>query len=114
MYPVGVGGVEEEASTPGAREAERIVGCRCAGVGQPGGARAAAAAKAYGLTARLAPAAEVPRPKGAAGGAGTFTATITITGTHGSPAWKLTFDHLTGPAVAAHVHLAAPGKAGPV
>ncbi len=84
------------------------------GGAQTAGARSETAAKAYVLTAHLGPTAEVPRPKGAAGGSGTFMATITITGTRGSLAWKLTFGHLTGSAVAAHIHLAAPGKAGPV
>jgi hypothetical protein len=29
-------------------------------------------------------------------------------------AWKLTFEHLTGKATAAHIHIAKRGKAGPV
>jgi len=39
-----------------------------------------------------------------------FTATVTGT----KMTWKLTFEHLTGPATAAHVHAGAKGKAGPV
>jgi hypothetical protein len=43
-------------------------------------------------------------------GVGTFTATIT-----GSKlSWHLTFSHLTGKAVAAHIHLGAKGKSGNV
>ena len=58
---------------------------------------------------------EVPRPQGAVGRArGTFTATVTRSGPTAVVAWRLTFSRLTGPAVAAHVHLGARGKAGRV
>jgi hypothetical protein len=58
---------------------------------------------------------EVPRPKGATGGTGTFTATLkVVNATKASLTWKLSFARLTGPALAAHVHLGAPGKAGKV
>ena len=58
---------------------------------------------------------EVPRPKGTTSGTGTFTATLkVVSATKASLTWKLTFAHLTGPALAAHVHLGAPGKAGKV
>ncbi len=58
---------------------------------------------------------EVPRPKGTTNGTGTFTATLkVVSATKASLAWKLAFAHLTGPALAAHVHLGAPGKAGKV
>ena len=54
---------------------------------------------------------EVPKPKGVsllAGGR--FTATLS-----GSKlTWKLTFKRLTGQATAAHIHIAARGKSGPV
>jgi hypothetical protein len=54
---------------------------------------------------------EVPRETGASVRAsGTFTATVTGT----KMTWKLTFDHLTGPAIAAHVHSGKKGVAGPV
>ena len=54
---------------------------------------------------------EVPKPLvKATGGTGTFTGTLI-----GSKlTWTLTFQKLTGPASAAHIHLARPGKAGPV
>jgi hypothetical protein len=54
---------------------------------------------------------EVPKPKGVSIlASGRFTATLS-----GSKlSWKLTFKHLTGSATAAHIHLAARGKAGPV
>jgi len=54
---------------------------------------------------------EVPKPDGVpALASGHFDATLT-----GSKLeWKLTFKHLTGKATAAHIHIAAKGKAGPV
>ncbi len=58
---------------------------------------------------------EVPKPKGNANRArGTFTATVTASGTSGRMAWRLTFARLTGRALAAHVHIGARGKAGGV
>jgi len=51
----------------------------------------------------------LPRAKGTkAGAAGTFSATLTGT----TLKWKLTYSNLTGPAVAAHIHLGARGKTG--
>ena len=67
------------------------------------------------VTARLNARQEVPRPKGRANRArGTFRATVTKIGTTGTLAWRVTFGRLTGRAVAAHVHVARPGRAGPV
>jgi len=59
---------------------------------------------------------EVPKPKGNANRArGTFTATVTkASATTGSIAWRLTFSKVTGRAVAAHIHIGASGRAGPV
>lgn len=58
---------------------------------------------------------ERPRPTGKVARArGTFTATITRTGTTGVIVWRLTFAKLTGKAVAAHIHSGARGKPGPV
>jgi uncharacterized cupredoxin-like copper-binding protein len=54
---------------------------------------------------------EVPRPKGAlAKATGHFTATLDGR----TLKWRLTFSHLSGPAISAHIHLAKAGKAGPV
>jgi CHRD domain len=54
---------------------------------------------------------EVPKETGASiRASGSFSATLTGT----KLSWKLTFDHLTGAATAAHVHSGAKGKAGPV
>jgi hypothetical protein len=58
---------------------------------------------------------ERPKPKGKLAKAnGTFTATITRTGTSGVLTWRLTFAKLSGRAIAAHIHSGARGKAGPV
>lgn len=54
---------------------------------------------------------EVPKETGApAMAAGKFTATVNGT----KLKWTLKFSHLTGPATAAHIHLGAKGKSGPV
>jgi hypothetical protein len=71
--------------------------------------------KAQGLKAALGAAAEVPKPAAVRRGAGgTFTGSLTRRTSGGTLAWRLTFRNLTGRAVAAHVHLARPGVAGPV
>ena len=58
---------------------------------------------------------ERPKPKGKLGKAkGTFSATVTRTGTNGVITWRLTFAKLSGRAIAAHIHSGARGKAGPV
>ena len=54
---------------------------------------------------------EKPHPKGTkAGASGRFTATLTGT----TLKWKLTFTHLSGPAVGAHIHKGAKGVSGPI
>jgi hypothetical protein len=63
------------------------------------------------LTARQ----EVPRPKGSVGRArGSFRAAVTRSGTTGSLGWRLSYSGLTGRAVAAHIHIGASGRPGPV
>ena len=58
---------------------------------------------------------EVPRPKGTTTATGTFTGTLKVASARKATlTWKLSFAHLTGLALAAHVHLGAPGKAGKV
>lgn len=70
--------------------------------------------QALGLTASLGTAQEVPKPKGVGGTArGTFSAGLTRTGIRGTLSWRLTFRGLSGAAVAAHIHRARPGAAGP-
>jgi hypothetical protein len=68
-----------------------------------------------GLTARLGAAQEVPRPKGApAAAGGSFAAELVRGASRTTLSWRLTFRGLSGKATAAHVHRAAPGRAGPV
>ena len=63
----------------------------------------------------LTAAREVPKPKGNVRRAtGSLVATVTKEGTTGAVAWRLTFARLTGPAVAAHIHVAPRGQPGPV
>ncbi len=67
------------------------------------------------VTATLTASEETPTPKGDVGAArGTFTATLTKSDTGAVMAWRLEFNNLTGAAVAAHIHIADRGKAGPV
>lgn len=79
----------------------------------------AAGARTEATTIRLAAeptaANEVPTPKGDVGNArGTFTATLTKSGTGATIAWRLEFSGLTGNAIAAHIHVAPRGQSGPV
>jgi hypothetical protein len=68
-------------------------------------------AKSMKFSAALNVGQERPHPSGTkVGAAGHFTATVTGT----TIKWTLTFSHLTGPALAAHIHLAKRGVAGPV
>jgi CHRD domain-containing protein len=57
---------------------------------------------------------EVPRPKGAALARGSFSGTYVENKTGATLTWKLTFNRLTGKALAAHIHKGKPGVAGPV
>ena len=59
---------------------------------------------------------EVPKPTGVpAGATGSFTGTaVELANDKARVTWKLTFSHLSGKAIAAHIHLGKPGKAGPV
>jgi CHRD domain len=67
------------------------------------------------VNATLTAGQETPKPKGNVRRArGTFTATLTKSGTTGTITWRLTFSRLTGRALAAHIHRGARGKAGPV
>jgi CHRD domain len=79
-------------------------------------ATAATATETYKFKASLTAGAEVPKPKGVpASATGTFTATTVEPETgRVHMTWKLTFSHLSGKAVQAHIHLGKPGKAGNV
>jgi CHRD domain len=80
-----------------------------------GGAAARSQANTIRVAAEMTAANETPTPKGDVGAAqGTFTATLTKTSSGASMSWRLEFSNLSGNAIAAHVHVAARGAAGPV
>ena len=80
-----------------------------------GGAAARSQADTLHIAAAMVAANETPTPKGDVGSArGTFTATLTKSGTGGELSWRLEFSNLTGNAIAAHIHVGAAGVAGPV
>ena len=80
-----------------------------------GGAAARSQANTIRIAAGMVAANETPTPKGDVGSArGTFTATLTKSGTGAELSWRLEFSNLTGNAIAAHIHVAARGVAGPV
>lgn len=67
------------------------------------------------LTAKLDARQEVPKQAVAAkAGVGLFTGTIRELYGSRTISWRLTFSHLSGAAMAAHIHLGKPGKAGDV
>jgi hypothetical protein len=68
-----------------------------------------------GLIATMNAPSEVPAPTGDVSVArGAFAATATADGAGASLQWQMTFSGLTGPATAAHIHVAARGLPGPV
>lgn len=81
-----------------------------------GAAGARGQAAAITLKTTLDSGQEVPSPVGDISyAAGSFTGVVTKSGDGGaSLAWRLTFSGLTGPAGAAHVHVAPRGQAGPI
>jgi hypothetical protein len=80
-----------------------------------GAALARTEATTVTLGGAMTSAKEVPPPVGDVSAArGTFTATASKTASGASLAWRLTFQGLTGPATAAHVHVAPVGAPGPV
>jgi hypothetical protein len=67
------------------------------------------------IAAAMNSADERPAPTGdVANARGAFSATVTKTDTGASLNWTLTFNNMSGPATAAHIHLAARGTPGPV
>ena len=70
----------------------------------------------YAVSATMRARSEVPRPTGVpAGATGSFTGTaVELANDKARVTWKLTFSHLSGRAIAAHIHLGKAGKAGPV
>lgn len=80
-----------------------------------GGAGARSQANTIRIAAAMTASNEIPAPKGDVGSArGVFTATVTKSGTGADLSWRLEFSNLTGNAIAAHIHVAARGVAGPV
>jgi len=79
-------------------------------------ALAAAQKDSYKVSATLKARTEVPRPSGVpAGATGSFTGTaVELANDKARVTWKLAFSRLSGKAIAAHIHLGKPGKAGPV
>ena len=76
-----------------------------------GGLAAVGKQGTFKLSAKLTAAREVPKPKGVPAGAkGTFTGTL-----RGKKlTFRLTFSHLSGKALAAHIHKGKAGTMGPV
>lgn len=80
-----------------------------------GGAAARSQATTIKIAAAMTAANETPAPKGDVSAArGTFTATLTKSGTGATLSWRLEFSNLSANAIAAHIHVAARGVAGPV
>ena len=80
-----------------------------------GAAVARSQATAVDVSTTMTAAQEVPTPKGDVSNArGTFSATITKSGSGAVLEWRLTFSGLTGRAIAAHIHIAPRGQAGNV
>lgn len=84
-----------------------------AGIG--GAGQGVESATTLGLTARLSAAQEVPKPNGVPAAArGAFAGGLVRVGTGGKLSWRLTFQRLSGRALAAHVHFGKRGRAGAV
>jgi len=79
-------------------------------------AAAAPQGDAYKLRATLAAGAEVPKPTGAPAAArGLFTGkSVELANDKARLSWKLTFSHLSGKAIAAHIHIGKRGKSGAI
>ena len=74
----------------------------------------AAQPSAKTFVAVLNPAAEVPACTAASNGAGGSFVAHVVNEATGTVAWKLVANNLPGPIVAAHIHLAPRGFAGPI
>jgi hypothetical protein len=68
----------------------------------------------YAFKATLNSGQEVPHPNAPAGAAGTFVAKSVEKSSGTTLTWTLKFHGLSGKAMAAHLHMGAKGKAGPV
>jgi len=74
----------------------------------------AGAAEKYTVSATLKNNTEVPRAKGAPLAKGSFSGTYVENKSGATLTWKLSYQHLTGKALAAHIHKGKRGQAGPV
>jgi hypothetical protein len=88
----------------------------CAGFAVTAGvALAGTAGESYKVSSTLDAKSEVPAPTGApAGAGGSFSGKYVENSKGAVLTWKLTFSKLSGPATAAHIHMAKTGVAGPV
>ena len=73
-----------------------------------------ASTETYKIAAKLTLATEVPMAHAPAAAGGTFTGTVKENGAAKTLTWKLTYSHLSGAGLAAHLHQGKPGKSGPV
>jgi hypothetical protein len=87
-----------------------MAACATGSQQQPEPAKAMVASETF--QARLDSSSEVPPPTLDAGTSPSGTANFTVSGT--TVAWKLSASGLSSAPVAAHIHLGAPGAAGPV
>lgn len=87
-----------------------------AGLALTGVAIASSQGETYKLNAVMKAGSEVPKPLGVpATATGRFTGkTVELANDKVRLTWKLTFTHLSGKALSAHIHLGRPGKAGGV
>lgn len=80
-----------------------------------GSAGARSEANRIAIAAAMTSGEERPVPRGdVANARGTFTATLTKSDTGAVLNWQLEFSNLTGPSIAAHIHLGERGQPGPV
>jgi hypothetical protein len=80
-----------------------------------GAASARSQADRITIRAAMTAAEERPAPRGEVANArGAFTATLTRSDTGAAMNWQLAFSNLTGPSIAAHLHLGERGQPGPV
>jgi hypothetical protein len=87
-----------------------VAACATSSPQQPEPTKAIAAPETFQAT--LASSNEVPAPTLDAGASPSGNASFTVQGT--TVAYKLNASGLSGPPIAAHIHLGAPGAAGPV
>jgi predicted lipoprotein with Yx(FWY)xxD motif len=81
----------------------------------PSASSADGATPVTAFAASLAPGGERPASKGTkAGAGGLFRAIVARSGGKATISWSLSFSKLTGPGLAAHIHLGKPGTAGKV